>query len=54
MAQLEYVKGSVFDAPKGVILAHACNAQGSWGSGVALEFKKRFPDAYAYYHKTCV
>jgi len=43
---------SLFEAPRGSILAHACNAQGVWGRGIAVEFKKRFPKAfkeYAYY-----
>ncbi len=44
---------SLFDAPKGSILVHANNAKGVWGSGIALEFKKRFPDAYAEHSLFC-
>lgn len=44
-------EGSLFDAPKGSILVHAVNAQGMWGSGIALEFKKRFPGSYWWYRQ---
>lgn len=48
-----YKTGSLFDAPKGSILVHACNAQGVWGSGIAVEFKKRFPESFNVYHLGC-
>lgn len=38
--------GSVFDAPTGACLVHACNAQGHWGAGVALSMRVAFPDAF--------
>lgn len=47
-----YNKGSLFDAPSGV-LAHACNAMGVWGSGIAVEFKKRFPESFKEYQEWC-
>ena len=47
------VNKSLFDAPKGSILIHACNAQGVWGSGIAKEFAKRFPHAYEIYRARC-
>jgi ADP-ribose 1''-phosphate phosphatase len=47
------LKGSLFDAPKGSLLIHACNARGVWGTGIAVEFKKRFPESYAFYHGFC-
>lgn len=53
MNQIEYRTGSLFDAPPGALLVHACNSQGVWGSGIALEFKKRFPEAYKYYKTVC-
>lgn len=51
---LIYKKESLFNAPLGSILVHACNAQGVWGSGIAVEFKKRFPTSFASYHNFCV
>lgn len=50
---IEYRKGSLFEAPKGSYLVHACNTQGVWGSGIATEFKKRFPHAFAVYSRHC-
>lgn len=50
---IHYKKISLFDAPKNSYLVHACNSQGVWGSGIAVEFKKRFPHAYAVYNRAC-
>lgn len=50
---IEYRKGSLFDAPAGAILTHACNAKGEWGSGIAWEFRNKFPNEYAIYHDAC-
>lgn len=48
---IEYRKGSLLKA-KG-LLAHACNAEGTWGAGIALQFQKRFPKAYKEYLEWC-
>lgn len=48
-----YKKGSLFDAPEGSILVHACNAQGMWGSGIAKQFAERFPVSYEDYKTIC-
>ncbi|EUC43966.1 hypothetical protein COCMIDRAFT_49250, partial [Bipolaris oryzae ATCC 44560] len=45
--------GSLFTAPPSTLLLHACNTQGSWGSGIALAFKKQYPNAYTIYHAFC-
>lgn len=50
---IEYRKGSLFDAPVGSYLVHACNTQGVWGSGIATEFKRRYPHAFAVYNRHC-
>lgn len=50
---MKYKKGDLFDAPKGSYLVHACNCVGRWGSGVALQFAKRFPKSYEEYQKFC-
>lgn len=50
---LIYKTGSVFEAPEGSTLAHACNSLGSWGSGVAAEFKRQFPGAFQTYKNYC-
>lgn len=47
---IKTVKGNVLDVERGIIV-HSCNAQGVMGSGIALEVKNRFPEAYyAYKH----
>lgn len=53
MNKIIYKKMSLFDAPEGSILAHACNAKGVWGSGIAKEFKIRYPELYQEYRKYC-
>lgn len=53
MSNITTIKGSLFDAPKGSIIIHACNCQGMWGSGIAKEFANRFPGAYRQYRDAC-
>jgi len=49
---LDYKKGNMFEKlDKDIIYLQACNAQGHWGAGVALEFKKYFPLAYRDHKK---
>ncbi|EMD95870.1 hypothetical protein COCC4DRAFT_114219, partial [Bipolaris maydis ATCC 48331] len=50
---LTHHTGSLFTAPPHTLLLHACNTQGSWGSGIALAFKKQYPNAYTIYHAFC-
>ncbi|MBZ0289193.1 MAG: macro domain-containing protein, partial [Anaerolineae bacterium] len=35
-------------------LAHGCNCAGVMGKGIALEFKRRFPNMYAAYRQQCL
>lgn len=52
--EIEYIKGDLFTtSPSSCVLAHSCNCQGRWGSGVAAGFKVHFPDAYKVYHEHC-
>lgn len=50
---LTYKQGSLFDAPKGVVLAHAVNPFGFWAAGIAKNFKGLYKEAYRSYYKTC-
>ncbi len=50
---IEYRKGDLFDAPVGSILAHACNCKGVWGSGIAVDFKNKFPESFKKYKTSC-
>ncbi|MCJ1475523.1 ADP-ribose 1''-phosphate phosphatase [Lambiella insularis] len=45
--------GDIFFAPPNSVLIHACNCRGAWGSGVAKEFKIRFPKAFEVYNEEC-
>ena len=53
MSSITYFHGDLFSAPEGAILAHSCNCIGSWGGGIALQFKKRFPRAHKAYVDHC-
>jgi len=50
---ITYNPGSLFWAPKGAIMTHACNAQGEWGAGIAEEFKFFFPESFKSYNSLC-
>ncbi|KIM43267.1 hypothetical protein M413DRAFT_444082 [Hebeloma cylindrosporum] len=41
--KLSYITGDLFAAPANSILVHACNTKGSWGAGIALAFKEKYP-----------
>lgn len=45
--------GDLFDAPSNSILIHACNTRGAWGAGIALQFKRRYPNAFRTYREYC-
>lgn len=46
-------KGDIFSAASNTLIIHACNCQGSWGGGIALAFKKHYPEAFKVYAKHC-
>lgn len=50
---MKYVKGDLFTAPYGDVLVHSCNCMARWGAGIAVEFRKRFPEAHQTYQMTC-
>lgn len=49
---LNYVNSSLFSSPARV-LVNTVNTVGVMGKGVALEFKKRYPDMYERYRQLC-
>ncbi|MCJ1394641.1 ADP-ribose 1''-phosphate phosphatase [Xylographa bjoerkii] len=61
MPRITESTGDIFAAPQNSVLIlpdpsfelDACNCRGVWGSGVALEFKKRYPQAFEVYHEEC-
>ncbi|KAM5436311.1 ADP-ribose 1''-phosphate phosphatase [Microsporum ferrugineum] len=54
MERITEIEGDLFLAPEGAALIHACNCQGSWGKGIALEFKNKYPAAYKIYRSYCL
>lgn len=54
MGKIIHHTGDLFEvAPKGAVLAHACNCQGVWRSGIAKQFAEFYPEAYDAYRKYC-
>lgn len=51
---ITHKKMSLFDAPEGSIIVHACNAQGVWGSGIAEAFKAKYPRSFKEYNEFCM
>lgn len=53
MSELVYLTGDLFTAPEGSILVHACNTVGSWGGGIALVFRDKYPVQFELYKAYC-
>lgn len=49
---IKYVKGNIFDSNVST-LVNTVNTVGVMGKGIALQFKKTFPDNYNAYSKAC-
>ncbi|TFK74743.1 hypothetical protein BDN72DRAFT_832811 [Pluteus cervinus] len=48
------ITGDLFSAPPdNSILVHACNTVGSWGAGIALAFRDRYPEQFEVYKAHC-
>ena len=46
------VTGDLFEADVPAI-GHGCNTKGAMGAGIAVEFKRRYPDMYKEYKRRC-
>ncbi len=49
---IEYIEGDIFESPAQVIV-NTVNTVGVMGKGLALSFKKRYPDMFESYKKVC-
>ena len=49
---IKYIKGNIFKTNAAAIV-NPVNTQGVMGKGLALEFKKRYPENYKSYKKAC-
>lgn len=52
MIMITYLKGDIFSSPAQV-LVNTVNTVGVMGKGVALEFKKRYPEMFKSYERVC-
>ncbi|SMQ53900.1 unnamed protein product [Zymoseptoria tritici ST99CH_3D7] len=50
---LSHHTGDIFSASSGTLILHACNCEGSWGGGIALAFRKHYPQAFKIYADHC-
>ncbi|GLB38586.1 putative macro domain containing protein [Lyophyllum shimeji] len=53
MGGITHTIGDLFTAPRGAILVHACNTLGSWGGGIALAFRDKYPAQFELYKARC-
>src|SRR6056297_3502204 len=49
---IEFVDGDLFTAPA-TTLAHGVSCAGRMGAGIALEFRRRFPEMFQEYRRRC-
>lgn len=49
---IEYIEGDIFESPAQVIV-NTVNTVGVMGKGIALSFKKRYPEMFARYKSVC-
>ena len=49
---IEYIQGNIFNAEVQAIV-NPVNCVGIMGKGLALEFKKRYPENYKFYSECC-
>jgi len=49
---IEWLRGDILESPA-VVLVNAVNCVGVMGAGLALEFRKRFPECYKDYQDCC-
>jgi O-acetyl-ADP-ribose deacetylase (regulator of RNase III) len=49
---VEYRTGDLFLSDADA-LAHGCNCQGVMGAGIAVQFKKRYPEMFKQYQEEC-
>ena len=49
---IKYLEGNIFDS-KAMALVNTVNLFGVMGKGIALQFKKQFPNNYKLYQKAC-
>ncbi len=51
---VSFIAGNLFTYPGLDAVVHGCNCAGAMGKGIALEFKRRWPDMYREYRTRCL
>ena len=46
-------QGNIFTIDGVTSYAHGCNCAGAMGKGIALQFRRMFPQMYAEYQRMC-
>lgn len=49
---IEYIEGNIFDSPAQVIV-NTVNTVGVMGKGLALSYKKKYPEMFSAYRRAC-
>ncbi len=50
---IEFISGDLFGDHRFDALAHGCNCAGAMGRGIAVEFKRRYPEMFRMYKGLC-
>lgn len=50
---IKYVSGNIFDS-EAKVLVNPVNCDGVMGAGLALQFKKRYPESFEIYRQACL
>lgn len=50
---ITFCSGDIFATSPEIALAHGCNCAGAMGKGIAVEFKRRWPEMYGIYKRKC-
>ena len=53
MSNINYVKGNIFDSSM-MTVVNTVNTVGFMGAGIALEYKRRYPDMFDEYKLNCL
>lgn len=51
---VETINENLFEVYRPTYMAHACNCQGGWGAGIALNFREKYPYSYQQYRIHCI
>lgn len=50
---INFCRGDIFETEENIAIPHGCNCAGAMGKGIAVAFKKRWPEMYQTYKSLC-